>query len=208
MDPLSAAAIAAVIAHQPRQVTARPGDTLSGLSLEHCGTAADYPGLAAASGIPDPDRIGAGQRVTIRCSTVGPRSRWHPAARTRAAYAPRHGGDREPDCDADDGYRGCHSAGYTARHARTASSGGGGGAYRGAPGSYEACVIARESGGQTQVMNSSGHYGLYQFDYGTWVSGGGRGADFGHASVAEQQQVFRAVYAARGTQPWTPSDGC
>jgi soluble lytic murein transglycosylase-like protein len=69
-------------------------------------------------------------------------------------------------------------------------------------------VISRESGGNSQVMNSSGHYGLYQFDYGTWVSGGGSGADFGHASVAEQNRVFAAVYAARGTQPWSPSDGC
>jgi hypothetical protein len=75
-------------------------------------------------------------------------------------------------------------------------------------GSYQSCVIQRESGGQSQVMNSSGHYGLYQFDYGTWVSGGGSGASFGHASVAEQNQVFASVYAARGTQPWTPSDGC
>ncbi len=75
-------------------------------------------------------------------------------------------------------------------------------------GGYQQCVISRESGGQTQVMNGSGHYGLYQFDYGTWVSGGGASADFGHASVAEQNRVFAAVYAVRGTQPWSPSDGC
>ena len=67
---------------------------------------------------------------------------------------------------------------------------------------------AHESGGNAQVMNSSGHYGLYQFDLGTWESGGGSAADFGHASAAEQQQVFRAVYAARGTNPWSPYDGC
>lgn len=73
---------------------------------------------------------------------------------------------------------------------------------------FQACVIARESGGNPQVMNASGHYGLYQFDYGTWVSGGGSPADFGHASVAEQNQVFASVYAARGTSPWGPYDGC
>lgn len=75
-------------------------------------------------------------------------------------------------------------------------------------GSYQQCVISRESGGNSQVMNSSGHYGLYQFDAPTWASGGGSPADFGHASVAEQNRVFAAVYAARGTQPWSPSDGC
>lgn len=75
-------------------------------------------------------------------------------------------------------------------------------------GSFQSCVISRESGGRTQVMNSTGHYGLYQFDYGTWVSGGGAGADFGHASAAEQDRVFASVYAQRGSEPWAPSDGC
>lgn len=74
--------------------------------------------------------------------------------------------------------------------------------------SFQACVIARESGGNPQVMNASGHYGLYQFDLGTWISGGGIAADFGHASVAEQNAVFASVYAARGTSPWAPYDGC
>jgi LysM repeat protein len=73
---------------------------------------------------------------------------------------------------------------------------------------FEQCVIARESGGNSQVMNASGHYGLYQFDLGTWVSGGGAAADFGHASVSEQQAVFASVYASRGTNPWAPYDGC
>jgi NlpC/P60 family/Transglycosylase-like domain len=73
---------------------------------------------------------------------------------------------------------------------------------------FQQCVIARESGGNSQVMNGSGHYGLYQFDAGTWASGGGNPADFGHASVAEQNQVFNSVYAARGSSPWAPSDGC
>ena len=38
-----------------------------------------------------------------------------------------------------------------------------------AGGSFGQCVIARESGGNSQVMNSSGHYGLYQFSESTWV---------------------------------------
>src|SRR5215469_2808185 len=40
-------------------------------------------------------------------------------------------------------------------------------------GSFQSCVIARESGGNSQVMNSSGHYGLYQFSAGTWAAYGG-----------------------------------
>jgi hypothetical protein len=57
-------------------------------------------------------------------------------------------------------------------------------------------------------MNSSGHYGLYQFDASTWAAAGGNPASFGHASVGEQNQVFQNAYAQFGTSPWAPYDGC
>jgi Tfp pilus assembly protein FimV len=75
-------------------------------------------------------------------------------------------------------------------------------------GSFQQCVISRESGGDAQVMNGSGHYGLYQFSYSSWVAAGGNPADFGSASVAEQNQVFDTAYAEDGTSPWAPYDGC
>jgi LysM repeat protein len=74
--------------------------------------------------------------------------------------------------------------------------------------SFQACVIARESGGNSQVMNASGHYGLYQFSASTWAAYGGNPADFGHASVAEQNQVFNNAIAAGGQSNWAPYDGC
>jgi LysM repeat protein len=77
-----------------------------------------------------------------------------------------------------------------------------------APGSFQQCVIQAESGGNAQVMNSSGHYGLYQFSQSTWDAAGGNPADFGNASVAEQNQVFQNAYAQWGTSPWAPYDGC
>jgi hypothetical protein len=73
---------------------------------------------------------------------------------------------------------------------------------------FQACVISRESGGNSQVMNSTGHYGLYQFSASTWAAAGGNPNDFGHAPVAEQNQVFARAYAAFGTSPWAPYDGC
>ena len=82
------------------------------------------------------------------------------------------------------------------------------GSYSGASGSYQACVIARESGGNSQVMNSSGHYGLYQFSASTWQAYGGSAADFGHASVAEQNRVFSSAIAQGGQSNWSPYDGC
>jgi hypothetical protein len=75
-------------------------------------------------------------------------------------------------------------------------------------GGFASCVIARESGGNSQVMNSSGHYGLYQFSAGTWQAYGGSAADFGHASVAEQNQVFNNAMAQGGQSNWSPYDGC
>jgi LysM repeat protein len=75
-------------------------------------------------------------------------------------------------------------------------------------GSFAECVIARESGGQPQVMNSSGHYGLYQFSASTWAEYGGSPADFGDASVGEQNQVFDNAIAAGGESNWSAYDGC
>jgi len=75
-------------------------------------------------------------------------------------------------------------------------------------GGFQSCVIARESGGNSQVMNSSGHYGLYQFSASTWAAYGGSAASFGHASVAEQNQVFNNAIAQGGQSNWSPYDGC
>ena len=75
-------------------------------------------------------------------------------------------------------------------------------------GSFGQCVIARESGGNAQVMNSSGHYGLYQFSASTWAAYGGNPADFGNASVAEQNQVFANALAQGGQSNWSAYDGC
>ena len=75
-------------------------------------------------------------------------------------------------------------------------------------GAFGACVVARESGGNPQIMNATGHYGLYQFSESTWVEYGGSAADFGHATVAEQNQVFANALAAGGESNWAPYDGC
>jgi hypothetical protein len=88
--------------------------------------------------------------------------------------------------------------------AQSASSYSGGGA----SGSFAQCVIARESGGNAQVINSTGHYGLYQFSASTWAAYGGSAADFGNASVAEQNQVFANALAAGGQSNWSAYDGC
>jgi LysM repeat protein len=75
-------------------------------------------------------------------------------------------------------------------------------------GGFGRCVIARESGGNAQVMNSSGHYGLYQFSASTWAAYGGSPGSFGNASVAQQNQVFSNAIAQGGQSNWSAYDGC
>ena len=168
-------------AAQPLTVTVQSGDTLSEIARDHCGNPADWTGIYTANKgkISDYNMIYPGQVLTLACRT----SYVPPPVAETVTYTPRHSATQQVQS--------------LQGNISTAGMGG-----------FQSCVITRESGGRSQVMNSSGHYGLYQFDYGTWVSGGGSSADFGHASVAEQDRVFASVYAARGTSPWAPYDGC
>jgi hypothetical protein len=75
-------------------------------------------------------------------------------------------------------------------------------------GAFGNCVVQRESGGNPNVMNASGHYGLYQFSASTWAAYGGNPGSFGNASVAEQEQVFMNALARGGQSNWSPYDGC
>src|SRR5579863_6899543 len=57
------------------------GDTLSGISAKFCGTSADFPSLAAASGITNADVIYPGEHIRLNCHA--------PAPAPVAASAPR-----------------------------------------------------------------------------------------------------------------------
>jgi LysM repeat protein len=81
-----------------------------------------------------------------------------------------------------------------------------GGSYPG--GAFGACVVERESGGDPNIWNASGHYGLYQFSESTWIAYGGAASEFGDATVAEQNQVFANALARGGEDNWAPYDGC
>jgi len=74
---------------------------------------------------------------------------------------------------------------------------------------FQACVISRESGGNPQIWNASGHWGLYQFSYSTWVAYGGAPSLFGNASASYQTQIFdNAMATSGGANNWAPYDGC
>jgi len=166
---------------QSAKYVVRPGDTLASIA-RHLYASADYwPVLywANRAAITDASQIQVGQALTVPNK---------PAKIPSAPQQPASSGQ---------GYSPAGSTGAT-----TVTS------YTGSAGSFQACVIAAESGGNPQVMNSSGHYGLYQFSASTWAEYGGNPADFGHASVAEQNQVFENAIAAGGESNWAPYDGC
>jgi len=171
------------VASVPAKYTVRPGDSLSSIAGRVYHDQAAWPAIywANHSKIHSANDISVGQVLRI------------PAKPARIPNAPAQAGSVAVAAS--------QSEGVAYAPAETAST------YSG-DGGFTSCVIARESGGNSQVMNSSGHYGLYQFSASTWEAYGGSASDFGNASVAEQNQVFDNALAAGGQSNWSAYDGC
>jgi hypothetical protein len=174
--------------------TVRSGDTLSAIALRVYHDPGAWPVLywANRNQVRWANSIQVGEVLTVpaRPSTL-------PAAPRQ--LGPTHAHVARPTVIEQDAGQPASSA--TPAPARAAAS------YSG-DSSFQECVITRESGGNSQVMNSTGHYGLYQFSASTWAAYGGSPAEFGHASVAEQNRVFDNAIAAGGEFNWAPYDGC
>lgn len=179
--------------------TVQPGDSLSSIARKQYGRADAWPVLFYAnnSQIRWANDIYPQQRLVVPALTgtipTVPVKDMSPAAPPADPPAPSAGTSSGSDDTA-------HSQGTPTPAVRS-------GSYYVSSG-FQACVIQRESGGNSQVMNSTGHYGLYQFSFSTWVAHGGAAGDFGHASAAEQTRVFLSTVAADGTSDWAPYDGC
>jgi LysM repeat protein len=172
---------------QSAKYIVRSGDTLASIA-QHLYASADYwPVLywANHAAIKYASQVQVGQVLSV------------PSKPAKIPAAPKEPAPAAPPAST-------YSSASTASSGTTATAS----TYSGSAGSFQACVIARESGGNPQVMNASGHYGLYQFSASTWAAYGGNPADFGHASVAEQNQVFANAIAAGGESNWAPYDGC
>jgi LysM repeat protein len=176
----------------PSSYTVRAGDSLATIAKRAYHNQNAWPVLywANRGQIHWADVIEPGQVLRI---PVMPAKIPDPPSALGPAPAPASGTSASPASATVQGTAGVSTSGYS------------GGA---AGGSFGQCVIARESGGNAQVMNATGHYGLYQFSASTWAAYGGSSADFGHASVAEQNQVFANAIAAGGQSNWSAYDGC
>ena len=187
---------------QSAKYVVRSGDTLASIAKRVYASADYWPVLywANHAKIPYASQIQVGLALTVPNKPAkipaAPKDLAPAApAPTTASSGPGYSSSSGP------GYSSASSASRPASTQATST-------YSGSGGSFQACVIARESGGNSQVMNGSGHYGLYQFSASTWAAYGGNPADFGNASVAEQNQVFANAIAAGGQSNWAPYDGC
>lgn len=164
-------------------VLVQPGNTLSGISAAH---GVSWEAVAAANPqLKNPNLIYPGEKLFVPSAKSAhgeQRSYQAPATAPAATPAP---------------VQQSHYSSPSSSYVPTSGDSG-----------FQSCVIQRESGGDPAVMNSSGHYGLYQFSASTWAEYGGKPADFGNASVAEQNQVFSNAMAAGGASNWSAYDGC
>ena len=184
-------------ASRAAKYTVRPGDTLSAIAGKVYHDPGAWPVLywANRDKIRWADNVDAGQVLTVPVKPAripAAPAQLGPAPAPAPAPAQASTEQTATDQQASTG---------VAAPAQSAST------YTGS-GSFQECVISAESGGNSQVMNSSGHYGLYQFSSSTWAAYGGNPAEFGNASVAEQNQVFDNAIAAGGQSNWSAYDGC
>lgn len=191
----------------PATYTVRSGDTLSGIAKHIYKNPAAWPVLfwANHSKLKWADVIDVGQVLKVPADPK--RIPAPPRHLGPVRYVPKHAAPQpKVSTDADDQAPVQQAPAPPAPPAPAAPAAGWSGAYPG--GSFGACVVAAESGGNPDVWNASGHWGLYQFSESTWEAYGGSAADFGSASVAEQNQVFANALAQGGQDNWAPYDGC
>ncbi len=183
---------------RPAAYTVKPGDTLTAITGRLFGHPGLWTRLYAANATiigADPGQITPGERLTVKLARHG---------KTGQVTTARAGAPRQPDpAPAQQPLAATQpAAAPAAAQAPTAPTGAAPG------GSFGACVRSRESGGNYQATNGGGYYGAYQFSASTWAAYGGNPADFGHASAAEQDQVFATALARGGQSNWAAYDGC
>lgn len=180
----------------PQSIRVKRGQSLSSIAAEVLGSSKRWPILwwNNQRKVPNPNALRAGIRLHFgKWHHVRPwLSRRAMAAIPKPAPAPVAAAPTAPQPVA--------SSNTTVSYSYSGGSG------------FQACVIARESGGNPQAVNaSSGAGGLYQFLLSTWDALGFGAAYPGGAQTAPvsvQNAAFAKAFAESGTSPWAPYDGC
>ena len=205
--------------HGSHHVTVRSGDTLSSISQREFGNATSWPALwwANRHSVHNPSMIQVGERLQVPNShKVKP---WLTRAALTAIPAPAPAPAPTPVAVPAAAPAAPSGTGTSAAPSGTGTSAAPSGtgtsaapvqatSYAGASGSFQSCVIQRESGGNASAVNaSSGAGGLYGFLPSTWQSLGFSGLPE-NASVAQQNAAFAKEYAQSGSAAWSAYDGC
>jgi resuscitation-promoting factor RpfC len=173
--------------------TVKSGDTLASIAKHEYGSADRWPALwwVNRGKVENPNLIRVGDRLKL--------SAWHP----RLGWLTRAAADAVPAPAPLPGPATTVTGpAYVPAAAPVQSS------YSAGSGSFQQCVIQRESGGNASAVNaSSGAGGLYGFLPSTWQALGHSGLPE-NASVAEQNQAFQQEYAQSGGSAWSAYDGC
>jgi plastocyanin len=179
----------------PARYTVKPGDSLSLIASKMYHNPAAWPAIywANHSQLKWANIIDAGQVLTIPAEPTRIPKAPSMLAPPAPTYVPRHAVAQAAPAQ-------------TTAPVQTTVDTNYGGEYPG--GAFGACVVARESGGNPDIWNASGHWGLYQFSESTWEAYGGSPELFGSATVAEQNAVFATALAEGGQDNWAPYDGC
>jgi LysM repeat protein len=136
--------------------TVQPGDTLSLIAGRFCGNIQDYPALAAANGIADPNIIDVGQVIKLTCKTYT-----HITYTTPKQQAIQGGSNIAANGQAD--IPGTVPSVYSFYGLeRLWVSAGGNPADQGTA----ACIAEHESGGRTFATGRQGERGLWQISPG------------------------------------------
>jgi nucleoid-associated protein YgaU len=188
----------------------KPGDTLSSISQRELGKAADWPALwwANRHQVRNPSLIQVGQQLTLPARPAVTAAITQAALAAIPAPPPAPAPVAAPAAPAaqpvaDSVTSTAPAAAPAAAPAQPVTT-----SYSGASGSFQSCVIARESGGNPAAVNPvSGAGGLYQFLPSTWQALGFSGLPQ-NAPVSVQNAAFAKEYAQSGGGAWSAYDGC
>lgn len=203
-----AAAPARVLAVQ-LSYTVHRGDTLSSIARRELGHTDRWPALWLANrkAVPDPDMLPAGIRLKLAIVRHPLRS-WVAQAALDAIPKPP---EPQPASAVQAAAQPAPAAAVAAPAAAPAPPAAQPAAVTGysTGGSFEACVIQAESGGNVTAQNpGSTASGLYGFLDTTWTAVTGLPGPARDYSAAQQQAAFDKLYASAGSSPWSAYDGC
>jgi LysM repeat protein len=182
---LDSSAKAVMAQAQYQTYTVQPGDTLANIALRFCGSMSDYPALAAASGISDPNLIYAGEHIVLACgggSTQGSQ----PAIQTQGSVAAPGQANIPGTYPTVFSFYGLEQIWLAAGGSSSAQA-------------VAACIAEHESSGVSDALSPTNDYGLWQIH---------NGGDAMFNPLANAQEAVAMSDDGTNWSAWTTAPDC